>query len=194
MSSPGMEYRSCSQSLRTSPVQTPEKRPMPGKEERDRTKGLFPRTFMRALQMATITGMNTEPKTKAKEKRGLNILWWPPIYVFQLIYACSQRKAVFLFFLNKLNKYSGDHASAVWIWMSYIALALLKDKTWITIFSICQDITFFVKFVNTVLLEQMSSIKWPLFPFLLLFPYCVTQREITKWKNWFCALNLHFFK
>lgn len=48
--SPGMEYRSCSQSLLTSPVHTPEKRPMLEKEERDRTKGLFPRTFIRALR------------------------------------------------------------------------------------------------------------------------------------------------
>lgn len=48
--SPGMEYLSCSQSLLTSPVQTPEKRPMPGKEERDSTKGRDPRTFTRALR------------------------------------------------------------------------------------------------------------------------------------------------
>ena len=110
---PGTEYRSCSQSLRTSPVHTPEKRPMPGKEERERTKGRLPLTSNRAL-----------PTQDSHWSFKLQVYF---IYVASATYKCCKDKfTAFTVNTHALNKHFLLLNNLLLLWMSHIKQILYK--------------------------------------------------------------------
>ena len=146
---PGTEYRSCSQSLRTSPVHTPEKRPMPGKEERERTKGRLPLTSNRALP--------TQDSHWSFKLQVYFIYVAPKKKVYFLPKCCKDKFTAFTVNTHALNKHFLLLNNLLLLWMSHNQTDPLQKRLYWKCIKKQQSI-FLVMAVRAV--NAMNVYKW----------------------------------